>query len=156
MPDYANAKIYKITSGDKTYIGSTCEPTLARRLAGHVKHYKDWKRGKRGSMTSFPLIETGEYEITLIELCPCGSKDELNARERFFIETIDCVNKKVPGRTHKEYGEIYRDWHNEINREYYKDHKEVVLERHRQYYETNKDKILEKQRLRREAKKVGS
>jgi hypothetical protein len=168
MPDYANGKIYKITSGDKIYIGSTCEPTLAKRLVNHVKSFKEWKRGKRGSMTSFPLLETGHYEITLIELCSCGSKDELTARERYWIETVPCVNKVVPGRSHKEYSEIYKEWHREIKKEYreankteiaeqgykyYDDNKEAILEKHKLYWDANKDKINEKRRLARKAKK---
>jgi hypothetical protein len=139
MPDYANGKIYKITSGDKTYIGSTCEPTLARRLAKHIGHYKHWKKGNRSNMSSFSLIETGQYEITLIELCPCGSKDELRARERFHIETNECVNKRIEGRTRKERTE---------------DNKEMVIEQRKQYYQTNKVIISEKRRLRWKLKKV--
>ena len=62
MPNYANGKIYKITSGDLTYIGSTCEPTLARRLAGHIQGYRQWKNGKYGKTSSFQVFETGNYE----------------------------------------------------------------------------------------------
>jgi len=105
MPDFKRSKIYKITSGDLTYIGSTTQSTLARRLSNHLTDYKQWKAGKRYGCSSFPLIETGQYEITLIELCPCNSKDELTARERFHIETNKCVNKYIPGRTMKEWRE---------------------------------------------------
>jgi len=131
MPDYQNGKIYKITSGDLTYIGSTCEPTLARRLAGHVATYKSFQKGKGNNVSSFQLIETGQYEITLIELCPCGSKDELTARERFHIENTVCVNKHIPTRTRKE-------WRN--------DNSEYVKEQKKAYYETNADKIKEYQK----------
>ena len=35
MPDYSKGKIYKIVCNvtGLVYVGSTCEPTLARRLA---------------------------------------------------------------------------------------------------------------------------
>ena len=38
--DYQNSKIYKIEShqGNKVYIGSTTEKTLARRMACHRSH----------------------------------------------------------------------------------------------------------------------
>ena len=38
MVNYQLGKIYKIVDLDsnKCYVGSTCEPTLARRLANHV------------------------------------------------------------------------------------------------------------------------
>ena len=97
MPNYALGKVYKITGGGLTYIGSTCEPTLARRLAGHVG---DYKQGK--NISSRIIIETGQYEITLIELYPCSSRDELRARERFHVEQNVCVNKNMPGRGVKE------------------------------------------------------
>ena len=48
MVNYELGKIYIIesnVSGD-VYIGSTCEPTLARRLAGHVIDYKRFLNGK--------------------------------------------------------------------------------------------------------------
>lgn len=43
MVNYQLGKIYKIVDNvtGKIYIGSTCEPTLARRL---VKHRSDYKR----------------------------------------------------------------------------------------------------------------
>ena len=42
MIDYSKGKIYKIVCNNTglIYIGSTCEPTLARRLAKHVGNYK--------------------------------------------------------------------------------------------------------------------
>ena len=44
MPNYQDGKIYKIVFNitDECYIGSTCEPTVARRLAGHVKSYIEY------------------------------------------------------------------------------------------------------------------
>lgn len=103
MPDYQKGKIYKIVSDDLVYIGSTCEPTLARRLSGHVRNYKYWKEGKHTFTTAFLLIETEKYDISLIESVPCQSKDELHARERFWIETTTCVNRQIPGRTYNEW-----------------------------------------------------
>lgn len=165
MPDYQNGKIYKITSGELTYIGSTCEPTLARRLSEHVSCYRRWKEGKikRGT-TAFSLIETGQYEITLIELCPCGSRDELRAKERFHIETNICVNKNIPGRTIKESNKAYRaknpDKVKAIDRAYKQAHAESEKKRKKEqriadidrikakdkaYYQANRDKIIERQ-----------
>jgi hypothetical protein len=153
MPDYQKGKIYKITSGDLTYIGSTCEPTLARRLAGHVGDYKQWKKGNRDKVNSFILIETGQYEITLIELFPCGSRDELNARERFHIETNVCVNKVIPCRTPKEYRETHTEEKSTRMKDYYQVNKEFLKERSKSYKEENKEKIKETKRLYREANK---
>ena len=157
MPDYQRGKIYKITSGDLTYIGSTCEPTLAKRLANHVSHYKFWLNGKRAHYTCIPLIATGQYEITLIELYPCNSKDELTARERFHIETNECVNKVHPGRSKKERYEDTKEIVLEQRKAYYEANKDTIIERRKAYYDANhatqyeekKDKINERRRLRR-------
>ncbi len=114
MVNYSNEKIYKIVDNisGNIYIGSTCEPSLARRLAGHVGAYKRYKDDKKVSkITSFDILENGNYEIVLLELCPCESKDELHARERYYIESLDCVNKVIVGRTRKEYQKIYNQVH---------------------------------------------
>ena len=47
MVNYQLGKIYKIVAGDLMYIGSTCEPTLSRRLTNHVCDYKSWKNNKK-------------------------------------------------------------------------------------------------------------
>jgi hypothetical protein len=39
----------------------------------------------------------------LVEKFPCESKDELHARERYYIENNECVNKYIPNRTNAEY-----------------------------------------------------
>ena len=133
MPDYQRGKIYKITSGDLTYIGSTCEPNLARRLAEHVCAFKRWKAGTlKTNYSVFPLIETSQYEITLVELCPCNSKDELTARERFYIETNECVNKKIPARTKQEWREDTRE-ENKMKQQIYRDtNRDIINKRRRE------------------------
>jgi len=166
MPNYQNGKIYKITAGELTYIGSTCEPALARRLAGHVKSHKSWKNGNGNNVSSYPLIETGQYEITLIELFPCNTKDELTARERFHIESTVCVNKMIPGRTYKEWEEAnietlreYRKKYKEVNsetiREYHKTYREAnieaICEYKNKYYEDKAETICKKAKVYREA-----
>jgi hypothetical protein len=152
MPNYANSKIYKITSGDKTYIGSTTAPTLAKRLAQHVGNYKGWKEGK-GWYSSFQLIDTGDYQITLIELCPCNSKDELTARERFWIENTVCVNKNRPGRTEQEWREANRDKIAAQKKTYRDANKEAIAEKKKTYREANKDRIAEYNKTYYEANK---
>ena len=125
MKDYLKGKIYKIVCNitGLTYIGSTCEPTLARRLAKHVGSYRRWINGKHNFITSFKIIEGGSYDIILVEECPCESSDQLHARERHYIETIACLNKVVPTRTKKEYTKEYR----ETNKETIKEHKSQLL-----------------------------
>lgn len=108
MVNYNLGKIYKIidNTNENIYIGSTCEPTLARRLSKHVWSFKFYKEGgKTNFVTSFTIIENENYDIVLLENCICQSKDQLHTRERYYIESMKCVNKVIPTRTDKEYRE---------------------------------------------------
>ena len=70
MPNnYSRGKIYKIVcqTTNNQYIGSTTEPTLARRLAGHNCDFKRWKKGEFRYLTSFSILENNNYYIELIE-----------------------------------------------------------------------------------------
>jgi hypothetical protein len=141
MVNYSQAKIYKIidnTNGN-IYVGSTCEPTLARRLAGHVGKYQLYLKGKYHPVTSFEIIKNGNYDIILIENVKCDSKDQLTARERYYIESLDCVNQVIPGRTRQE----YRDDNKDKIQQYYEDNKQKILEQNQVYRKDNKEKIKE-------------
>jgi len=129
MKDFSLGKIYRIVdnTNDKCYIGSTCEPTLARRLAKHRHNYRDYVNGKGNYISSFEVLKNGDYEIVLIESYPCNSKDELFARERFYCQTMDCVNKNKNQGLIKELGQIEYD-----------------KQKHKKHYELNSDKIKEK------------
>ena len=116
MPDYQLGKIYKIECNvtGKVYIGSTCEPILARRLASHVGHYRCYLKGTFPYVSSFDILQSENYDIVLIESYPCNSKDELHARERYQTNNIECVNKnKGQGMTNelgkKEYNKQYHE-----------------------------------------------
>jgi Uri superfamily endonuclease len=128
MPDYSRGKIYKIVCNETglIYVGSTCEPTLARRLAKHVKNFKSWKKDKTNFVTSFKIIENSNYDIVLLESCPCESKDELYKRERYYIENLECVNKIITGRTPLEY---------------YQQNKETIINKAKEYRIKNKEII---------------
>jgi hypothetical protein len=147
MPNnYSRGKIYKIVcrKTGKQYIGSTTEPTLARRLAGHVSNLKRWKKGKFNFVSSFTILEENDYYIELVELVPCSSRDELKVRERFHIQNNECVNKAIPLRTEKEWKEENREQINEKAKEYYEKNKEQIAEKNKEYYEKNKEQISKK------------
>ena len=79
MPDYSEAKIYKIidNTNDNIYIGSTCQK-LSQRLSEHVRHFKQYKEGKKVSyVTSFKIIENEDYDIILIKEYNCETKEQL-------------------------------------------------------------------------------
>jgi len=143
MVNYANAKVYKIWSpcGNKIYVGSTTKEYLSQRMDHHRGDYKRWKNGKRNNVSSFLLFE--EYGIDncfieLLELKECISKDELSQLEGKYIRQLECVNKKIEGRTKKEYRN---------------EHKEQMKEYHKEYKEVNKDKIIQYREEHREEAK---
>jgi hypothetical protein len=128
MVNYNLGKIYKIIDNttNNIYIGSTCEPILTRRLTKHVGNYREYLKGKHNYITSFKIFENADYNIILIENYPCNSKDELIARERYYIENTVCVNKSIPGRTKREYRCDNAEKINEYSKQYYKDNKEKI------------------------------
>jgi hypothetical protein len=153
MPDYSKAKIYNIISGDLRYYGSTCETYLSRRLQGHLQHF----RKNTQFQTSFPLLETGDFKIELVENYPCSSKEELHKRERWWIENNTCVNHNLPSRTNAEYQrtpkmkEYKRKWYEENkdrqgdkSKEKYKQNPEIMKQYQKKYYEENKKKVLDR------------
>ena len=108
MTNYQNTKIYKIEShlGDKIYIGSTAKEYLSQRFQQHKSSYKRWKNGLGSKITSYEIFDLygiDNCSIVLLEANPCNSKDELNARESFYIRNMNCVNKVIPDRKRDEY-----------------------------------------------------
>jgi flagellar biosynthesis GTPase FlhF len=154
MERYQHGKIYKIVCNitGKVYIGSTCKKLLSQRLAGHNDAFKQWKNGKiKGGITSFQILEGGNYYIELLELVPCNSKDELLIKEKFYIKNNVCVNKiKNLNRTeeekkehNKEYNENNKNKKNEYKKNHYQNNKDKINEYNKKYYENNKDKRKE-------------
>ena len=136
MSNYQLGKIYKIVCCTSVYYGSTCEPTLAMRLSGHLGHYRRWKNGiQKGKITSFEVLENDNYTIVLVELTPCNSKRELHQRERFYIENNICVNKCTPASSRKE-TQI------KSNAKHYLKCKEKKDKQCAEYYKNNKEAIL--------------
>ncbi len=152
MPDYQLGKIYKIECNvtGKVYIGSTCEPILARRLAGHITSYKRYLNGTSNYVSSFKIFENGDYCIILLEKYPCDTKDELLARERHWCNELECINqRKCQGMYNllgekgfaKYYYENNKDMIHAKKKEYYNDNKNKLIEKSKEYYKQNKDII---------------
>lgn len=163
MTNYKNGKIYRLVGeGGIQYVGSTTQPLAKRKSL----HKSGWKQGK--TCRSVILFEKGEVCIVLLENYPCETKEQLLARERYWIETIEggCVNKITPGLTEeekknkkKEYYESNKDHLKEYKHEYYKANEEQektrsrewykknvhhAKERSHNYYEANKDQIKQR------------
>ena len=167
--NYQNGKVYKIEShlGDKVYIGSTTKKYLSQRMTAHRKNYNQWKNHKRDLTTSFLMFDEYGIEncnIVLLESYPCNSKDELTSREAHYIRTLQCINKCIPGRTHRQYDVDNKEKIQERKKEYYiknkerftenyQANKEAIAERKKISYEKNKDVVKEKAKKYREENK---
>jgi len=133
---YSNGKIYKIvdnTNGN-IYIGSTIK-TLDRRLWKHNSDYKRFLQNKTHYIYSFIILENNNYSIELIENYPCNNKEELEEKEKEYIENNICVNKNIPTQNIK----ITRKNYIEKNKEYIKNWKQHWYENNKYKYE----KIIE-------------
>ena len=156
MVNYNNGKIYKIENNidNEIYIGSTTKQYLSQRMDNHRSNYKSWKSGKSTKVMVFDMFDKHGIEnckIVLLELVNCNTKDELLAREAFYIKNLVCVNKYIPLRTQKEYyndniekllehkKQYYND-NKDKKKKYYNDNKEKILEERKQYYNDNKKK----------------
>jgi hypothetical protein len=148
MPDYKLGKIYRLYVGDLTYIGATTQPMLSLRLGQHKTAYKRWGNGGRTYITSFDLFKIGTPKIELLELFPCGSKDELHAREGYHQRLNVCVNKKIAGQTREEHYLANRPRLCEQMRRYYDANQSKLNEQMKLYYVANKKKRCEYGRMR--------
>jgi len=153
MNKYQDGKIYRIICGDKVYVGSTTK-TINQRYSKHKSNYKSFENGKYRKCSIFEMFD--EYgvdacSIELIENVPCSSKRELEERERYWIETLNSVNKHIPTRTHKEYYQDNRDARLEYSRQRYSKHKEDYLKYQKEYRDTHKEERADAMKEYREA-----
>jgi hypothetical protein len=159
MPNYQNGKIYTIRSfqTNDIYIGSTVEQ-LSKRFNKHKVKYNQWKKGTYRNTTSFQILNYEDAYIELLENYPCNSKEELRMKEGEYQRKMDCVNKRIEGRTHKEYrnsteGKKVRNKYCEEHKEHLynkkkeynsrADVKEYKKQKDKEYYQNNREQILE-------------
>lgn len=153
--DYANGKIYMLEpiceypEGD-VYYGNTTT-TLVKRLYHHTV-----KSNKCSSKILFDKYGKDNIKIVLICEYPCKNKSELKAMEGKYQRENKCVNRRVAGRTVKEWGssenyKVYQKNHYEEDKQ---KHIDLVLTRRKEnktaYNEYQKEyqrKVREKQRV---------
>lgn len=96
-PNYKNAKIFRIhhQSNDKTFVGSTTFD-----LQKVLCEYYDTRKVEPSQTPTLHnyMVECGRaFYITLIQDYPCSSKDELLAREQFWIRKLKPeLNEPIP------------------------------------------------------------
>jgi RNA binding exosome subunit len=153
MTNYQLGKVYKIYSPSNpslTYVGSTVQ-VLSKRFGGHKKDYKRYLNGQHPYMSSFQIFqEADDYKIELIENVPCETKEQLLRAEGQYIRNMECLNRKIAGRTDKEYWTDNRDRilkHKKIyNKQYRQENKHEIDEKQKIYVNNNKEKIKERRK----------
>jgi hypothetical protein len=137
MPDYSLGKVYAIIcrKSGRQYVGSTCEPTLARRLAGHVRMFNGFINENQNYCSSFEIIKENDYYIILIEEYSCSSKDSLRMREQYHINLNKCVNKQKAYISEEEKQIFIQEYH----QKYYKNNKNKIINYQTQYHKENQE-----------------
>ncbi len=91
-------------------------------------------------MSVFKLIQRGDYSIVLVREFPCETKEQLFAKERYYIEKYKdvCVNKNMilgsVGAINEMGGKVYQKKYRELNSKKIRTQKE-------KYYIKNKESI---------------
>ena len=147
---YHNGKIYKIVDigYNKCYIGSTTEE-LSMRIARHRSNFKRFLNIGKKFVSSFELFNEYGIEnckIEFIEYYKCDTLQELQRKEGEHIKNTEGVNKRVAGRTYKEYYVDNKDKRLEQSKECREANKDKMQEYQKEYYKNNKDKIKELQK----------
>ena len=165
MVNYNNGKIYKIEpisggeDGD-VYIGSTSKTRLCERMSCHRSGYTQWKKGNHGNISVFSLFEkygVNNCHIILLETVVANSKDELFAREGYWIKNTVCININIAGRSRKECDKNYYDNNmekiKEDKKQYYKEHRNSKKEYNKKYYAEHSNIIKNSVKQNREKRK---
>ncbi len=100
MTDYSKSKVYKLVSNltSDIYIGS-CVVELSKRLSLH--------KSPRNTCSSKKMfVVDAIITIVLLEACPCTSKNELKARELYYITNNKCININKPFITEILYSDV--------------------------------------------------
>jgi hypothetical protein len=99
---YSNGKIYQVLNriNNEVYVGSTCSK-LRKRMTDHRRR-ADEHEGKL--YDEMRRVCTTHFYIELIENYPCDNKDDLTAREQFYIRERGTLNNNAtrPDDTNKD------------------------------------------------------
>ena len=154
---YKNGKIYTIrfiNDNSLIYVGSTVQP-LYKRFIGHKTDSKQPKNENILLYKNMNETNINDWYIELFEDFPCDRKEQLSKREGEIIREIGTLNKRLEGRTQKEYKEANKDKIKEKDKKYREENKDKkkeydkkrdkdkLLEYAKEYFKNNKDKIKE-------------
>jgi len=108
-----HCKLYKLSGGDKYYIGSTSLKYLSQRKALH--HQKAQINPNRPVYKYFNEIGWDKVTIELIEEVQCNTEEELRQKENELlvqhIGTPNCLNIRKAFQTPEERKKYLKDWY---------------------------------------------
>lgn len=146
-----SGKIYKLVStvegNNEVYIGKTTSTLKSRKS----EHKSDSRREpNRRVYQEFNHTNWDTVDIVLVEIVNYNDKDELSARERYWIDTISTLNKSLPLRTKTEYNKTEqarqaRGRYNktEQNKHYMKQYSEEYMKSEQARHQHNRIVICE-------------
>jgi hypothetical protein len=145
--DYSKGKIYQILNhvNDDIYIGMTCQ-LLSQRMRDHRCRTVSNKHEHIPLYKTMRDLGLNNFYIELIENFPCENKEQLKAREGYWIREKGTLNKVISGRGRREY---YIDNKNRIldrDHDRYLAKKDEILKQKKVYYENNVEEILNKKK----------
>ena len=146
--NYQNGKIYCIRNNvdNDLYIGSSCQP-LSKRMAWHRCNRNAKKKQNMRIYQKMNELEVEHFYIELIEEYPCNTVEQLRKREGELIRDLKPVlNKRIEGRTMKEYYNENKDIIIEKSKQRYNENKDAIGEYRKQYRQNNKEKIKQQDR----------
>jgi predicted GIY-YIG superfamily endonuclease len=136
---YETGKIYRLQCSDGNYYFGSTVRTLASRLSSH-------KHASKNATTSntynhINAIGWDNVTITLVELFPCETKQQLLQREMLFISEhkndILCLNTRNPIADNSPEA---KQLHKDKCKEYYAEHRDELLQKRRDYQIENREK----------------
>jgi hypothetical protein len=144
-------RVYVIKSKQTTdiYFGSTIQSEY-ERMREHNKDYKKYVVTQKKYISSFEIIKFGDAYMEMLEEHEEDTKEELiatlKAREGNYIQTVTCVNRYVPARTHKQWAEDNKESQSVIRKKYREDHKAEIKVKNDQHYKDHREARLEAQK----------
>ena len=126
--------VYAITCNEtgETYIGSTIN--IKTRMWQH--------RSISNTCKSKQIIERNNYTVHILEEGFDDVEYYMLEVERWYIETFPCVNKKIPGRTYKEFNDANKEQH----KAYYQNNKERIKANNKAYKIAHKEQLAQKKK----------
>ena len=153
--NFSNAKIYCIRNyeTDDIYTGSSCQK-LCKRFQAHKRSMKSTRDSNMLLYQKMKEIGKQHFFIELYQDWPCENIEQLRKREGEVIRELKpTLNKRIEGRTAKEYKEDNKEKLQQWNKQYRDEHKEELKEYNTNYREENKEVLSKKKKEKYENNK---